>query len=81
MIGLALVTFVAVLASGITSSFRDAVNKIWHNADYAVTAQNNFDPIPIAAANAASTFPGSRRSATCAPAMRRRSVIASSPLR
>ncbi len=58
MIGLALVTFVAVLASGITSSFRDAVNKIWHNADYAVTAQNNFDPIPIAAANAASHVPG-----------------------
>jgi putative ABC transport system permease protein len=58
MIGLALVTFVAVLASGITSSFSDAVHKIWHNADYAVTAQNNFEPIPIAAADAAGKVPG-----------------------
>ena len=58
MIGLALVTFVAVLASGITSSFRGAVNKIWHNADYAITAQNNFAPIPIAAADAVQTVPG-----------------------
>ncbi|HST18675.1 MAG TPA: FtsX-like permease family protein [Gaiellaceae bacterium] len=58
MIGLALVTFVAVLASGITSSFRGAVNKIWHNAGYAITAQNNFNPIPIAAADAVQTVPG-----------------------
>ena len=58
MIGLALVTLVAVLASGITSSFRSAVNGIWHNADYAVTAQNNFSPIPVAAANTASKVPG-----------------------
>jgi putative ABC transport system permease protein len=58
MIGLALVTFVAVLASGITSSFRGAVNDIWHNAGYAITAQNNFDPIPIAAADAVETVPG-----------------------
>jgi len=58
MIGLALVTFVAVLASGITSSFRGAVHQIWHNADYAITAQNNFEPIPVAAANAVRTVPG-----------------------
>ena len=58
MIGLALVTFVAVLASGITSSFRDAVHQIWHNADYAITAQNNFEPIPVTAANAVATVPG-----------------------
>ncbi len=58
MIGLALVTFVAVLASGITSSFRGAVNKIWHNAGYAITAQNNFNPIPIAAADAVQAVPG-----------------------
>jgi putative ABC transport system permease protein len=58
MIGLALVTFVAVLASGITSSFRSAVNKIWQNADYAITAQNNFSPIPVAAADAVTTVPG-----------------------
>jgi len=58
MIGLALVTFVAVLASGITTSFRSAVNKIWQNADYAITAQNNFSPIPIAAADAVRTVSG-----------------------
>jgi len=57
MIGLALVTLVAVLASGITTSFRGAVDKIWRNADYAVTAQNNFSPIPPAAANAAAKSP------------------------
>jgi putative ABC transport system permease protein len=58
MIGLALVTMVALLASGIVASFRGAVDKIWTNADYAITAQNNFDPIPIAAANAAAKAPG-----------------------
>jgi putative ABC transport system permease protein len=58
MIGLALVTFVAVLASGITSSFTDAVHKIWHNADYAITAQNNFSPIPVSSANAVESVPG-----------------------
>ncbi len=57
MIGLALVTLVAVLAAGITTSFRGAVDKIWRNADYAVTAQNNFSPIPPAAANAAAKSP------------------------
>jgi putative ABC transport system permease protein len=58
MIGLALVTLVALLAAGITASFRGAVNKIWTNADYAITAQNNFDPIPIAAASAVAKTPG-----------------------
>src|SRR5205814_1639964 len=53
MIGLALVTLVAILAAGIVSSFRGAVNGIWHNADYAITAQNNFSPIPTSAADAA----------------------------
>jgi putative ABC transport system permease protein len=57
MIGLALVTLVAVLASGITKSFRGAVDELW-NADYAITAQNNFTPIPIAAGNAAAQAPG-----------------------
>ena len=50
MIGLALVTLVAMLASGIRSSFFDAVNKL-AQGDYAVTAQNNFDPIPVATEN------------------------------
>jgi putative ABC transport system permease protein len=59
MIGLALVTLVSILAAGIVSSFRGAVKDIWRNADYAITAQNNFSPIPIAASNAVQkTTPG-----------------------
>jgi putative ABC transport system permease protein len=58
MIGLALVTLVSILASGIISSFRGAVKDIWRNADYAITAQNNFSPIPVAASEAAAKTPG-----------------------
>jgi putative ABC transport system permease protein len=58
MIGLALVTLVSLLAAGIVSSFRGAVKDIWRNADYAVTAQNNFSPIPVAAADAVAKTPG-----------------------
>jgi putative ABC transport system permease protein len=58
MIGLALVTLVSLLAAGIVASFRGAVNNIWRNADYAITAQNNFDPIPIAASDAVKKTPG-----------------------
>ena len=58
MIGLALVTLVAVLASGIISTFKGAVNDLWNNADYAITAQNNFSPIPVAAADAVAKSPG-----------------------
>jgi putative ABC transport system permease protein len=57
MIGLALVTLVAVMAAGITKSFRGAVDDLWVSG-YAITAQNNFDPIPIAAGNAAARTPG-----------------------
>ena len=57
MIGLALVTLVAVLAAGITKSFRTSVDAIF-TSDYAITAQNNFSPIPIAAAEAAEDAPG-----------------------
>ena len=57
MIGLALVTLVAVLAAGITPSFRGAVDELWISG-YAITAQNNFAPIPIAAGNAAAKTPG-----------------------
>jgi putative ABC transport system permease protein len=57
MIGLALVTLVATLAAGITSTFRGAVDKIF-TSDYAITAQNNFSPIPIDAAAAAAKTPG-----------------------
>jgi putative ABC transport system permease protein len=57
MIGLALVTLVATLAAGIVTSFRDAVNELF-TGDYAITAQNNFSPIPIDAAEAAAQTPG-----------------------
>jgi putative ABC transport system permease protein len=58
MIGLALVTLVSVLAAGIVSSFRGAVNDLWAHADYAITAQNNFSPIPIAASETIAKAPG-----------------------
>ena len=45
MIGLALVTLVAMLAAGIRGTFFDAVDNLW-KTDYAVTAQNNFSPFP-----------------------------------
>jgi putative ABC transport system permease protein len=45
MVGLALVTLVAMLAQGIRSSFFGSVDKLWAT-DYAVTAQNNYSPIP-----------------------------------
>lgn len=57
MIGLALVTLVATLAAGITSTFRGAVDDIF-TSDYAITAQNNFSPIPTDAAEAAAKAPG-----------------------
>jgi putative ABC transport system permease protein len=57
MIGLALVTLVAVLASGIVTSFKSAVNDLF-TGDYAITAENNFSPIPIAAGNAAARARG-----------------------
>jgi putative ABC transport system permease protein len=60
MIGLALVTLVATLAAGIIASFEGAVNDLWKDSDsdYAITAQNNFSPIPVDAANAAAHAPG-----------------------
>ena len=57
MIGLALVTLVAVLAKGITSTFTNAVDDLF-TSDYAITAQNNFSPIPTSAAEAAAKAPG-----------------------
>ena len=57
MIGLALVTLVATLAAGLTSTFRGAVNDLF-TSDYAITAQNNFSPIPVAVAEAAAKAPG-----------------------
>jgi putative ABC transport system permease protein len=60
MIGLALVTLVATLAAGIVQTFRGAVDDLWKESesDYAITAQNNFSPIPTDAAEAAAQAPG-----------------------
>jgi putative ABC transport system permease protein len=57
MIGLALVTLVATLAAGIVNSFKGAVNDLF-TGDFAITAQNNFSPIPRDAADAAARVPG-----------------------
>jgi len=57
MIGLALVTLVAALGQGLRTSFEDAVNELFI-ADYALTAQSNFNPLTSAAAAAAATAPG-----------------------
>jgi putative ABC transport system permease protein len=57
MIGLALVTLVAMLSAGIISNFRGAVNDLF-TGDYAITAENNFSPIPISAGQAAIRAPG-----------------------
>ncbi len=51
MIGLALVTTVAVLAQGLRSSFEGAVKSEFH-ADYALTSQNTFTPSSIDSATA-----------------------------
>ena len=57
MIGLALVTLVATLGAGIIKPFEDAVDKI-SSSDYALTAQNNFSPLPPTVAAAAGKLPG-----------------------
>jgi putative ABC transport system permease protein len=57
MIGLALVTLVGMLAASIRSSFFDAVDKIWVT-DYAVTAQNNYSPIPVTVTEPLRQVPG-----------------------
>ena len=57
MIGLALVTFVGVLAAGLRSRFENSVNQAFI-ANYAVTATNNFTPISVASANALDGVPG-----------------------
>ena len=67
MIGLALVALVATLAAGIVGTFNSAVDDL-APGDYAITAQNNFSPIPVSAANAATKTPGLERPRACAPA-------------
>ena len=58
MIGLALVTLVATLATSIIQTFNSAVDKIARGQFYAITAQNNFSPIPVSASKAAGNTPG-----------------------
>jgi putative ABC transport system permease protein len=57
MIGLALVTFVAIFGQGLRSSFEGAVNKLFI-ADYALTSTNTFTPIEAAAGKSLIGSPG-----------------------
>jgi putative ABC transport system permease protein len=57
MIGLALVTFVALFAQGLRAPFEDAVNKLFI-ADYAVTSSGTFNPISATAGQALMSKPG-----------------------
>jgi putative ABC transport system permease protein len=57
MIGLALVTFVAVLANGMKESNRGAIEE-QIQADYVVTSQDGFTPFVAGAGNAAESAPG-----------------------
>jgi putative ABC transport system permease protein len=56
MIGLALVTFVAILGQGIRSSFEDAVDQLFV-ADYAITSENTFTPLTVDAERASKGSP------------------------
>ncbi|WP_432877655.1 ABC transporter permease [Kribbella sp. CA-245084] len=56
MIGLALVTLVATLGAGLIKPFEDAVDRI-SSSDYAITAQNNFSPLPPAVAATVAKVP------------------------
>ena len=58
MIGLALVTLVATLAAAIIGTFNSAVDDLARGQFYAITAQNNFSPIPISASKAAAKTSG-----------------------
>jgi putative ABC transport system permease protein len=57
MIGLALVTVVAVLAAGLKTRFESSVNALF-NADYALTSQNGFIPTGTDSAKALVHVPG-----------------------
>jgi putative ABC transport system permease protein len=56
MIGLGLVTFVALLGQGLRSSFESAVNQLFVG-DYALTATNTFQPLTIKAEQALQKTP------------------------
>jgi putative ABC transport system permease protein len=57
MIGLALVTFVAIFGQGLRASFEDAVNKLFI-ADYAVTSNTAFIPMSAAVGESLVGKPG-----------------------
>jgi putative ABC transport system permease protein len=57
MIGLALVTFVAIFSAGIFKSFEDAVDELFI-ADYAITATNTFTGIDVAVGKSLIGQPG-----------------------
>ena len=57
MIGLALVTFVAIFSAGTFKSFEGAVDQLFI-ADYAITATNTFTPIDAAAGRSLVGKPG-----------------------
>jgi putative ABC transport system permease protein len=57
MIGLALVTFVAVLGEGLRSSLGDAVERVVR-ADYVVTADDGFSPLAPEVARSLAAQPG-----------------------
>jgi putative ABC transport system permease protein len=59
MIGLALVTFVAILGQGLRSTFVDSVDELFV-ADYALTAEEGFAPLPPAVQDAVAAAPGVR---------------------
>jgi len=57
MIGLALITFVAILGAGLRTSFGDAVDKMFV-ADYALTSSDGFEPFTKQADDAVAVTPG-----------------------
>jgi putative ABC transport system permease protein len=57
MIGLALVTFVAIFGQGVFKAFEGAVDQLFI-ADYAITATNTFSPIDVAAGKSLVGKPG-----------------------
>ncbi len=82
MIGLALVTFVAVLGQVITTSFAKETGRIVQ-ADYLLTAQDGFSPLPTQAGEKLASAPGvdlisSVRSDTRARARARSSRLSAS---
>jgi putative ABC transport system permease protein len=56
MIGLALVTFVAILGQGIRSSFESAVDQLF-TGNYALTSTNTFTPLTVEAEKAVAKAP------------------------